>query len=51
MLHATTWMNLSVLHAISRCKYCMIPPYAGPGGVRFIETDGNVVAAKGWRRG
>ena len=38
MLHATKWMNLSVLRAISRCKYCVIPPYAGPGGVRFIET-------------
>ena len=51
MLHATKWMNLSVLRAISSCKYCMILPYAGPGGGRFIETDSNVVAARGWSRG
>lgn len=42
---------LSEVSQLQRDKYCMIPLYGVPGGVKFLETESRMVAVRGWGKG
>ena len=42
---------LSEISQTQKNRSCVIPQYETPRAVKFIETEGRMVLAGGWRRG